>query len=466
MPHNRAFAFHRPRARFVAPLVVASLAGLSFGPDAADAATSKPTAAPGFRLTKLAAAPKGATNCDDLALLDGHLFMACQNNLLSNGRGGPPTPAKDTSTLVELTTTGKAVKTWSVKGKMDGIGADPLHHRVIATLNEDANSHLVTVDPSAPTAQQVVNYSYTPDPRATSTPAALRTGGGTDSVTVDSTGHLLLTGSHAGTTTGTATFKVALTPPSSPGGTGTAALSPTFLDNATATNANTGSGTVKLALGDVDSAAIVPPSSPKYAGDYVIDDQTALQLVFAHDLNTGSGLTVLKTAFGLDDVRWATAAGGTLYIVDKGSQTPLGISSLYKLTGPFVKGAAYAANDGVSDQVVTVNLTNGKLTPVVKGLGASKGLVYADPSGALPSLALAVPVSGTASDPATSSSSSAPSSGSVRTSAKHQSGDSSDTGTIIAIVVVVLLILGAGGYLLSRRRGPARAEFEADQPLS
>ena len=374
MPHNLASAFSRFRARFVAPLAVVSLGVASLGAGAAGAATSKPTAAPGFKLTKVADAPKGAHNCDDLALLDGNLFMACQNNLLSNGHGGPPTPSKDTSTLIELTTTGQVVKTWSVKGKMDGIGADPLHHRVIATLNEDANSHLVTVDPSAPTAQQVVNYTYSPDPRGTSTPAALRTGGGTDSVTVDSTGHLLLTGSHAGTTTGTATFKVVLTPPSNAGGTGTAALSPTFLDNATATNGTTGSGTVKLALGDVDSGAIVPPSSPKYAGDYVIDDQTALQLVFAHDLNAGTGLTVLKTAFGLDDIRWATAAGGTLYIVDKGSQTPLGISSLYKLTGAFVKGAAYAANDGVSDQVVTVNLTTGKTTPIVKGLGASKGL--------------------------------------------------------------------------------------------
>jgi len=117
-------------------------------------------------------------------------------------------------------------------------------------------------------------------------------------------------------------------------------------------------------------------------------------------------------------------------------------------------GAAYAANDGVSDQVVRVNLTNGKVTPVVKGLGTTKGLVYADPSGALPSLALAVPVSGTASASATSStSSSAPSSGSTTTSAKKKSGGSSNTGTIIGIVVVVLLILGAGGYVLSRGRG-------------
>ncbi len=451
MSHDLAFSssFGDRRWRLRRPLLLAVLGVASLGP-AGVAAAAKPTAAPGFKLTKLAPAPKGATNCDDLALLDGDLFMGCQNNVQSNGTGGPPTPAKDTSTLVEYTTAGKLVKTWAIKNKIDGVGADPLHHRVIVTLDEDANTRLVTVTPSAPAAQQVTNYAYSPDPRGTSTPVALRTGGGTDSVTVDSMGNLFLTGSHAGTKTGTATFEVSLTPPSSPGGTGTAALSPTFLDNATATNGNAGGGTVKLSLGDVDSAAIVPPSSPKYAGDYVIDDQTALELVFASNLNSSTGLTVLKTPFGLDDIRWATAAGGTLYIVDKGAQSPLGISSLYKLSGPFAKGTPYAANDGQGDQVVSVNLTSGKLTPVVQGLGTSKGLVYVDPSGAVPSLALATPVSGTAS--ATSSaSSSAPTSSSAKSSTKSSSG-SSNTGTIIVVIVVVLALLGGAGYAMSRRR--------------
>ena len=40
-----------------------------------------------------------------------------------------------------------------------------------------------------------------------------------------------------------------------------------------------------------------------------------------------------------------------------------------------------ASNDGVGDQVVTVNLTNGKLTPFVQHLNTTKGLVYVDASG-------------------------------------------------------------------------------------
>src|SRR5665213_2083425 len=135
------------RLRFRSPLILAAVSVASLAPAgvAAAAAASKPTAAAGFKITKLAAAPKGATNCDDLVLLDGHLFMGCQNGVLSNGHGGPPDPKSDTSTLVEFTTTGKLVKTWAIKNKIDGLGADPLTHKILLTLDEDANSRLVTL---------------------------------------------------------------------------------------------------------------------------------------------------------------------------------------------------------------------------------------------------------------------------------------------------------------------------------
>jgi hypothetical protein len=145
------------------------------------ARATKPTVPAGFEITKLADAPNGASNCDDLAFLDGQLFMGCQNKTLSIGGGGD-------STLVEYTPGGALVKTWSVKDKIDGMNADPLHHRLIVTENEDAHSHLFTLAPSAPAAQQIVNYTYSPDPRGSSTPVALRTGGGTDQVSVDSAG--------------------------------------------------------------------------------------------------------------------------------------------------------------------------------------------------------------------------------------------------------------------------------------
>jgi hypothetical protein len=77
---------------------------LGFSSTAAAASAPAPTAAPGFTIHKLASAPKGATNCDDLAYLDGHLFMTCQNATLSTGGGG-------NSTIVEYAGDGTVLNT-------------------------------------------------------------------------------------------------------------------------------------------------------------------------------------------------------------------------------------------------------------------------------------------------------------------------------------------------------------------
>ena len=185
-------------------------------------------------------------------------------------------------------------------------------------------------------------------------------------------------------------FRVTLRPPRRPSATGTAQLSPTFADNATATNGNgtgTGTGTVKLHLGDIDSGAIVPRSSPRFGGSYVIADQTTPELVFSGNIFRGTVLTVLKTPFTLDDIRWATSNRGSLYVANNAGAVAGG-SAIYKVTGPFAKNTVLASNDGVGDQVVTVNLTTGAFTPLVRHLTQTQGLVYLDASGTQTELAL------------------------------------------------------------------------------
>ncbi len=424
-----------PRAGAAFVLTALAMTALVFSGTAFAASAPQPTVAPGFTIQKLAPAPKGATNCDDLAYLDGHLFMTCQNLTQSVGGGG-------NSTIVEYATDGSVVNTWSILDKADGIAGDPLHHRVIVTLNEDAHSHLTTITPSAPAGQQVTNYKYSVDPASPSLTGPLHTGGGTDSVSVDSRGDIYTSASYGVAKTGTAVFKVTLSPPATPTGTGTATLSPTFLDNATAANGNTGSGTVPLKLIDVDSNAIAPYSSPRFAGQFVIDDQTALDLVFSSNIDAGKGLTVLHTPYGLDDIRWATTPGGTLYVVDKGApnNTPAksGLSTLYKVTGPFVPGVAYASSDSLPDQVMTVNLTSGKLTPFIRHLQTAKGLVYLDASGSEPVL------------PLSQYASSSPTAATPAESVTSPSSDGDGLPIALAIVALVLAV-GLGGFSLMRR---------------
>src|SRR5258708_3377180 len=132
-------SLRRPRPRSLAAVLAGALVGALSSAGAALAASgTAPSVAAGFSITKIAApAPASASNCDDLAFLEGHLFLGCQNKTLSVGGGG-------NSTLIEYTTAGAVVNTWSIKDKIDGLAADPLNHRLIASLDEDANTHLVT----------------------------------------------------------------------------------------------------------------------------------------------------------------------------------------------------------------------------------------------------------------------------------------------------------------------------------
>jgi hypothetical protein len=90
MPLTRDWCRSSPPRRnqqaFTAALVGVVIGVLiSAGAASAAAAPSVPV---GFTITQIAApAPASASNCDDLAFLEGRLFMGCQNKTLSVGGG-------------------------------------------------------------------------------------------------------------------------------------------------------------------------------------------------------------------------------------------------------------------------------------------------------------------------------------------------------------------------------------------
>ena len=94
--------------------------------------------------------------------LDGHLFVGYQNGVGSNGE--PNSTAGTASTLVQYNDDGSIASQWQLVGKIDGMGSDAANHRVIVTVNEDSNSSLYTVTPSAAPSAQVVHYLYSPNP--------------------------------------------------------------------------------------------------------------------------------------------------------------------------------------------------------------------------------------------------------------------------------------------------------------
>lgn len=334
-------------------------------------ASAAPISAPGFTLSTFATAPAGAVGPDDITYLDGHVFVAWQNGV---GTKGEPSPTGQTSsTLVEYNRSGNQLRSWQLTGKVDGLGADPASKELIATVNEDGNSSLYTIKPSGRSGGRVTHYTYSPAPDSAATGGVL-TGGGSDAVSVYK-GDIILSASAPTPPNATAAFRVELNRH-----TKVARLYPTFADNASATDAVTGAP-VTLALTDPDSNAVVPQSSSRFGGDFVLAAQGDQQLVFAHGVEGSKShlerllLTHGGTSAGVDDVRWADRSGGTMYIVDNKTAT------IYALRGAQA-GEAFASLDTVGKASQTteldrINLQTGELTPVVTGFTGIKGLVWA-----------------------------------------------------------------------------------------
>lgn len=271
------------------------------------------------------------TNPDDITVLGDHLFAGFQNGVGSQGE--PSSDGNTDSTVVEFTLAGKAVRQWDIRGKCDGLGADPARHQLVATVNEDDNSGLYTIDPDAEPAGQVQHYSYG---------KPLPHNGGTDAV-VSYRGHLLISASAPGTTGPAApdaaypaVYTVALDP-----GDHVATVKPVFSDEASATVADSGAQrgkTVNLGLTDPDSNAAVPGSAPRFGGDFELTSQGDLQQIYVRDAGHQSQkLSLLNLSQSVDDTAWITHPEGRLYATDNGAGT------IDTVTGDFRAGTAFTA---------------------------------------------------------------------------------------------------------------------------
>jgi hypothetical protein len=272
------------------------------------------------------------TQPDDITVLGHDLFVGFQNGVGSTG--GASTDGNLDSTVVEFTPGGHVVRQWDIKGKCDGLGADPERRLVIATVNEDGNSSIYTIAPRERRGDQVRHYNYNVQP--------LPHNGGTDAV-LTYHGQVLLSASAPGTT------GAAAPQPTYPAvysvrfdrHTHVATVRPVFFDEAPATVANVGSteGTVvKLALTDPDSNEAVPHSAVRFAGDFMLASQADMEQIFtSHRHGFGQHLSVLKLSQSVDDTAWATDRDGRLYATDATSDT------VDVVTGRFRDGTVFEA---------------------------------------------------------------------------------------------------------------------------
>ncbi len=268
------------------------------------------------------------TKPDDITFLDGHIFVAFQDGV------GPQGEASSTgnldSTVVELDLGGHAVNQWDIVGKCDGLTADPATDSVIATVNEDANSSLYTIDPAS---GEVVHYEYS---------EPLPSDGGTDAISIYR-GMVLISASAPGTTGAPApqpsypaVYQVDLDASRK-----IAAIHPLFDDEATATQANVGAGSsaLTLKLTDPDSNEDVPFYAPRFAGDFMLTSQGDEEQIFVSDAGEpDQALSVLKLSSSVDDTAWPSVPWGALYVTDNSDDT------INRIVGPFWPGSVFVAD--------------------------------------------------------------------------------------------------------------------------
>jgi hypothetical protein len=345
MPRTRAALTFPAAAAVAAGTVAAITAGAAAAaPASAGHARGGASVSAG---TMVRTFPESAslTRPDDITLLGKRIYVSYQNGV---GSRGEPSPTGNLySTVAEFTLGGQPLRQWQLKGKCDGLTADAAYGVVIATVNEDGNSSLYTITPSAST-QQVGHYTYSPSP--------LAHGGGTDSISVDS-GHILVAAANPSATTGPAVYDVRLKG-------AVAKVHQVFAGNATAVVANTNAAdhgrTVPLALTYPDSTEIVPSASPRFSGDFVLDNQAnpAEQIYVRDAAGPRQTLSLLRLSSQVDDTAWATSSNGTLYITENA------VGKVKAITGPFTPGTAFVAVTPATGSTFlgTLDLQTGAIT--------------------------------------------------------------------------------------------------------
>jgi hypothetical protein len=361
----------RRRTRIAAAGAVTALVSASAlvaGASGADAATTANSAAAGitlpagFHATVFAKGGGKLTGPDDVAELDGHIFVGYQNGVGPNGE--PSTAGNKNSTVVEYTLQGKVVGSWNLAGKVDGLGSDAEHHRVIATQNEDSNSSLTTITPKGDGKAEVKHYTFNTNP--------LPHGGGTDSVIVRN-GVIYLSASNPSPDANGTTFSGSALYTADLDGS-TAVLKAVLKDNSTAVNAVTGKSET-LNLSDPDSSEVVPHSLQRFGGDVLLDSQGDSELIFLHHPDTRhQTATVLHISTQVDDEAFATGPCQTLLVVDNK------LNEILAVTGPFQRGEDFAAvpsdSTVIPGNLATVNLKTGQVTVFGSGFGNPHGLLF------------------------------------------------------------------------------------------
>jgi hypothetical protein len=300
---------------------------------------------------------------DDITRWGHELFVGFQNGVGPLGQASGD--GNRDSTVVEFTLTGQVISQWDVAGKTDGLTADP-RRGVLASVNEDGNSALYLIRPNAPAGDALTRFSYS---------ETLPHGGGTDAISVDQ-GQILISASAPGadgspvpSSTDPAVYSVTLDR-----ATMIATVTPLFFDESSATVATVGTAqygaSIPLALTDPDSSEIVPHTSSRFAGDFLLTSQGDQEQIYLSGAGTSQQtLSVLDLTQSVDDTAWPTASSGSLFTTDSTNDAVDVVRGPFERNQPIVVATPCGANSAPAactapNYLATLNLETGVVTQV------------------------------------------------------------------------------------------------------
>jgi hypothetical protein len=272
------------------------------------------------------------------------------------------------------------VTTYTLTGRCDGLTADPRHHRIFATVNEDSSLYVIT--PGA--AEPLAHYDYSPSPAETGSDG---TNGGTDAVSIGSNGTVYVAHSNPDRSLPAPNDTAAVYTLELHGA--TAELTPLFGVNDSAEVINPPPGdpaSASLGLTDPDSNRFLPSAG---GGILVQDSQADSKLVFVTNLGARTpklrqlDLTNATPPSGgaatpqLDDIE-RVGGPGTLYAVDEAT------GNVYETDTArvepdtlFVSQPAPKSGDLPNDPALGVlDPHDGVVTHVDSTMGSPKGLLF------------------------------------------------------------------------------------------
>ena len=295
------------------------------------------------------------TNPDSITTAEGDIFVTYANTSQPDGKTGGP------STVVQYSSTGTIIRTYTIAGKNDGLKFNPYTRKIWALRNEDANPALTIIDPKT---GKTTDYTYA---------QPTLHGGGYDDVGFLH-GQVFISASNPTLQTPTS---------STPNGQN---IYPSIVKARIVGHQifvtpvlNGNDQLIDIATGATVVAQQSDPDSLKVdaSGDLVLDSQADGDLIFLNRPGSPNqaGLRLHLTngtanQITVDDTVFPTAPAGTIFVVDTGGNTVYAVKS-----NAYQPGGAYSASD--SDGILgKVDLSTGLVTPIVSGMQTPHGALF------------------------------------------------------------------------------------------